>query len=133
MMILLSLFFAFAAILEAASISSTPFGAISEYVKLYKLCEDASSQTCVAARYGDDYYKTFEYGACFSTEVEGKRLQTSVFCKSATCYDNPNLNCTGGAALPVPVPVLEYTYFANLADVTELLDHGAICQPNELP
>jgi len=135
-----SLSLAFAAIVTAAGSdnqlfnesSSIPSDATPQYIKLYKICESASSKTYVAVRYGENTYNTFEYGACYPTATEGKPGEMAVFCKPATCYGYLDLYCTGGPVPPVPILVPQYTSLTNVADITQLLKYSAVCSdPNE--
>lgn len=43
----------------------------------------------VGVRYAGKVYKTFSYNECYPYEVDGHLAEMAVFCKSATCYDNP--------------------------------------------
>ncbi|CAA7266134.1 unnamed protein product [Cyclocybe aegerita] len=104
-----------------------------EYFKLLYLCEDGGPNTYVAVRYQGNQYTTFEYNQCYPYEISGNLAEMAVFCKSATCYNNPDPDCTGGAVPPVPVPVPALTTLVNAADWVQLLGQGATCQKNGLP
>ncbi|KAJ7330846.1 hypothetical protein DFH08DRAFT_708679 [Mycena albidolilacea] len=81
----------------AASVAALPslnlpdFDPLTEYAKLLKMCkEDLNRNTYVAVRYaGPDNYKTFAFEECYPYKIDGTLAQMAVFCKSATCYNNP--------------------------------------------
>ncbi|KAH9480034.1 hypothetical protein JR316_0006631 [Psilocybe cubensis] len=62
---------------------------LAEYTKLFALCENGGSETYVGVRFGDDYYTTFDYNACYPYKINGKVASQAVFCKASTCYNNP--------------------------------------------
>ncbi|KAJ3497908.1 hypothetical protein NLJ89_g10287 [Agrocybe chaxingu] len=118
--------------------ASTVFGAPqsvdpTEYLKLLHLCNKGGSNAYVAVRYQGNYYTTFKYNQCYPYEISGNLAEMAVFCKSATCYNNPNPDCTGGVVPPVPVPVPALTTVVNAAGWVQLLGQGATCQKNGLP
>ncbi|KAF8993281.1 hypothetical protein BDQ17DRAFT_1331771 [Cyathus striatus] len=111
-----------------------PLKLIPEYVKLYNMCQDSNiNGTYVAVRYGDNDYTTFKYNQCYPYAIDGNEAEMAVFCKSVTCYSNPNPDCTGGAVPPVPVPLVAKLFLVNVADFVQLLGQGATCQQNGIP
>ncbi|KAG4440492.1 hypothetical protein IFR05_004027 [Cadophora sp. M221] len=75
---------------------------------------------------------SFDFGECYPYELLAGLAQVAVFCKAATCYNNPNPDCTGGAVPPLPVPIVAGTILPNVADFVQLLGQGATCQRNGL-
>ncbi|KAF8993282.1 hypothetical protein BDQ17DRAFT_1253045 [Cyathus striatus] len=110
-----------------------PLELVPEYVKLYNMCQDSVDGTYVAVRYGDNNYTTFKYNQCYQYVIDGNKAEMAVFCKSVTCYNNPNPDCTGGAIPPIPFPFPEKLVLVNTADFVQLLGQGATCQQNSLP
>jgi len=105
---------------------------ITDYLELYDLCESGGPDVYVGVRYEGPVYKTFSYNQCYPYEVDGHLAQMAVFCKSVTCYNNPNPDCTGGAVPPVPVPIVAGLTLVNVEDWVQLLGQGATCQHNGL-
>jgi len=119
---------------DTPPIPNLPPSLIPLYHDLYDRCEAAGKNSYVGVFYaGNTGYKTFNHGECYSYEVNGDLAQMAVFCKSVTCVDNPNPDCTGGATPPVGVPVPQFLTLINAADWVQLLGQGATCQPNGLP
>ncbi|KAF8184236.1 hypothetical protein BJ912DRAFT_1144658 [Pholiota molesta] len=102
------------------------------YAELYNLCESKGSQSYVGVLYADGTKKTFNFGECYPYAYGPVLAQQAVFCKGATCENNPNPDCTGGAIPPVPVVVPPLTTLINAADFVQLIGQGATCQPNIL-
>jgi len=107
---------------------------LTEYVKLLNLCKNGGSNSYVGVEYESGFTTTYDYNQCYPYSINnGDLAQMAVFCKSVTCYSNPNPNCTGGAVPPVPVPIAAGLTLVNAADWVQLLGQGATCQPNKLP
>ncbi|KAF8158090.1 hypothetical protein B0H34DRAFT_440909 [Crassisporium funariophilum] len=85
----------------------------------------------VGVLYEGNISTTFEYGECYPYQLPDRKLaQMAVFCKSVTCNNNPNPDCSGGAVPPIPVPVPALTTLINAADFVQIIGQGATCQPN---
>jgi len=116
------------------------------------LVSSSLSLKYVAVYYQDSTVPTlFEYGKCYPYEINEKLAQFAVFCRPATCYDNPyvsfilnlhfldsllyyrNPDCTGGAVPPVGIPIPAGLPLPNVADWVQLLGQGATCWRNRLP
>ncbi|PPQ71632.1 hypothetical protein CVT26_010593 [Gymnopilus dilepis] len=107
---------------------------LSEYTRLWNVCEAGEPNSYVGVQYADGFVTTFNYGECYPYELPVHGVAAmAVFCKSVTCESNPNPDCTGGAVPPVPVPVPAALTLINVADFVQLLGQGATCQPNGLP
>ncbi|KAH7397766.1 hypothetical protein BKA64DRAFT_47275 [Cadophora sp. MPI-SDFR-AT-0126] len=108
---------------------------LATIAELQAYCQTVGPNTYVAVRYEDVASPvTYDFNECYPYELAGGELaQVAVFCKSATCYNNPNPDCTGGAVPPVPVPILAGIILPNVADFVQLLGQGATCQRNGLP
>ncbi|PPQ71557.1 hypothetical protein CVT24_006438 [Panaeolus cyanescens] len=107
-----------------STLASSAFGQIpvlSEYVKLFQLCQAGGENTYVGVRYAGGNYKTFAFNECYPYVVDGNNAEMAVFCKGVTCYNNPNPDCTGGAVPPVPVPLLAGLTLINAAQWVQLL------------
>ncbi|EDR00327.1 uncharacterized protein LACBIDRAFT_334268 [Laccaria bicolor S238N-H82] len=67
-----------------------PPDALSEYFKLFKLCEDAGANSYVGVLYQNDQYVTYKFGQCYPYQLSnGNLAKMAVFCKSSTCNNNP--------------------------------------------
>lgn len=92
---------------------------------------------------GTTSFVTFDFSQCHPYQIDENLAQVVLFCKTATCYDNPfiislfvelmglvvrNPDCSGGAVPPVPVPLLKWTILPNVAHFVQLLGQGATCQ-----
>ncbi|KAF9531284.1 hypothetical protein CPB83DRAFT_849693 [Crepidotus variabilis] len=107
---------------------------LSEYADLLQRCEEGGANAYVGVHYqGDTGYQTFNYGQCYPYQIGKDLAKMAVFCKSVTCYSNPDPDCTGGATPPVGVPLPKYATLINAADFVQLLGQGATCQPNGIP
>ncbi|KAF8878898.1 hypothetical protein CPB84DRAFT_1828519 [Gymnopilus junonius] len=107
---------------------------LSEYAELFSFCEAGGPDAYVGVQYADGFLTTFAYGQCYPYSVPDHGLAAmAVFCKSVTCENNPNPDCTGGAVPPVPVPIVAGLTLINAADFVQILGQGATCQPNDLP
>lgn len=110
-----------------------PPDALSEYFKLFKLCEDAGANSYVGVLYQNDQYVTYKFGQCYPYQLSnGNLAKMAVFCKSSTCNNNPNPDCTGGAVPPAPIIVPEGLTLINAADFVQYIGQGATCQSNAL-
>ncbi|TFK32213.1 hypothetical protein BDQ12DRAFT_728870 [Crucibulum laeve] len=120
--------------LLAAFASAAPGGLpISDYLYLLHLCENGGPNAYVGVRYqGINNYRTFNFGECYPYKIDENLAEQAVFCKTVTCYNNPNPDCTGGAVPPVPVPVPVGTTLLNAADFVQLIGQGATCQSDGL-
>jgi len=105
---------------------------LTEYDILYQLCEAGGDDVYVGVLYEGGQTTTFSFDECYPYELGGEDAEMAVFCKSVTCYSNPNPDCTGGAVPPVPVPLLAGLTLINAADWVQLLGQGATCQKNGL-
>lgn len=94
-------------ILITAGLISAQVPVLSEYDKLFKLCEDGGAnsvsdiafnkliildslpQKYVGVQYANGYTTTFQFGKCYPYSINGVLAQMAVFCKAATCYNNP--------------------------------------------
>ncbi|KAF4612554.1 hypothetical protein D9613_012730 [Agrocybe pediades] len=104
-----------------------------EITKLRELCEAGGDSTYVGVRYQGDFYTTYAFNQCYPYSLpDGRLAELAVFCKSATCENNPKPDCTGGAVPPVPVPVVAGLVLANAADFVQYIGQGATCQSNGL-
>ncbi|KAH9480032.1 hypothetical protein JR316_0006629 [Psilocybe cubensis] len=95
--------------------------------KLQSMCDAAGENTYVAAQFGDDYYTTFDYNECYPYTIGGKVVQQALICKTVTCYNDANDDCTGGAIPPLPITVPAGLRLVNLADVAHLFGQSGIC------
>ncbi|KAF9476402.1 hypothetical protein BDN70DRAFT_951505 [Pholiota conissans] len=103
------------------------------YKQLYDLCENAGPQAYVGVLYGNDsYYMTFNYTDCYPYRIDNEQAKEAVFCRAATCFSHPTLDCEGGAVPPVGVPVPPGTVLPNVADFVEFLGDSASCITDEL-
>ncbi|KIM38348.1 hypothetical protein M413DRAFT_447838 [Hebeloma cylindrosporum] len=109
-----------------------PLGILPEYLKLLKLCKDAGDNAYVGVLYQGGNEVTFNFNTCYPYSIDGKLAEMAVFCKAATCYSNPNPDCSGGAVPPVPVPVVAGLTLINALDWVQFLGQGATCQRNGL-
>ncbi|KAF7344172.1 hypothetical protein MVEN_01707600 [Mycena venus] len=123
----------------AVSVAALPdlnlpdFDLVTEYAKLLQMCNAGPLNTYAAVRYaGLNNYETFAFGECYPYRINGSLAQMAVFCKSVTCYNNPNADCTGGAVPPVPVPLEAGLTLVNIGDWVHLLGSAATCNQNGL-
>ncbi|KDQ50682.1 hypothetical protein JAAARDRAFT_211597 [Jaapia argillacea MUCL 33604] len=115
-------------------VSSAGVPVVTEYATLYSACEAGGSNVYVAVQYANTpKIALYSYDECYPYEVNGNLAEMAVFCKSVTCENNPNPDCTGGAVPPVPVPIPAGLTLVNAADFVQLLGQGATCQENKLP
>jgi hypothetical protein len=103
------------------------------YDELLNRCNTGDPDVYVGVLYGDDTFTTFSYGKCYPYILNGENAVMAVFCRSVTCFNNPNPDCTGGAVPPVPVPILAGLTLVDVDDWVLLLGQGATCQMNNLP
>ncbi|TFK70377.1 hypothetical protein BDN72DRAFT_839087 [Pluteus cervinus] len=105
---------------------------LSQYAELFELCEAGGPNSYVGVLYESGFTTTFDYGECYPYEIDDDIAEMAVFCKSVTCENNPNPDCTGGAIPPVPVPVPAGVTLINALDFVQIIGQGATCQPNGL-
>ncbi|CZS96666.1 uncharacterized protein RCO7_04776 [Rhynchosporium graminicola] len=105
-----------------------------QIAELAEYCRTVSPNTYVAVYYQNIATPiTYDFGQCYPYQLaSGALAEVAVFCKTTTCYGNPNPDCTGGAVPPVPVPLVAGTPLPNLLDFVQLLGQGATCQRNGL-
>ncbi|KJA13917.1 hypothetical protein HYPSUDRAFT_470652 [Hypholoma sublateritium FD-334 SS-4] len=105
------------------------------YENLLRHCLNAQdNSTYVSVQYaGLTDIVDYVYGECYPYQLGADLAQKAVFCRSVTCYSNPNPNCTGGAVPPIPVPVPAGLTLVNVADFVQYIGQGATCWPNALP
>ncbi|MCJ1359237.1 MAG: hypothetical protein MMC33_009237 [Icmadophila ericetorum] len=111
---------------------STP----APFSALEAACETVGPETYVVVQYENTpNFITYNFDTCYPYAINnGANLaMQALFCRSVTCENNPNPDCSGGAVPPVPVPLPAGTYLPNVADFVQLLGEGATCQANGIP
>ncbi|KAI9056073.1 hypothetical protein LZ554_001002 [Drepanopeziza brunnea f. sp. 'monogermtubi'] len=107
---------------------------LATIAELAAYCSTVGPNTYVAVRYENtSNIVTYDFNECYPYELPtGELAQVAVFCKTTTCTNNPNPDCSGGAVPPVPVPIPAGTVLPNVVDFVQLLGQGATCQRNGL-
>ncbi|KAL2069561.1 hypothetical protein VTL71DRAFT_14240 [Oculimacula yallundae] len=105
---------------------------LTQIGQLKEVCKTVGPNTYVAVYYqGVTTPVTYDFNQCYPYQLaSGALAEVAVFCKWATCYNNPNPDCSGGAVPPLPVPLPAGTVLPNLLDFVRLLGQGATCQRN---
>ncbi|KAF9469455.1 hypothetical protein BDZ94DRAFT_1303922 [Collybia nuda] len=117
-----------ASLVAVPSVISSSIPLMGDFARLHALCATSGPNAYVGVQYASGFEITFQYNQCYPYQLPNQGLaQKAVFCKTATCYSNPNPDCTGGAVPPIPVSVVDGTMLVNAADWVHLMGQGATC------
>ncbi|KIM35754.1 hypothetical protein M413DRAFT_449594 [Hebeloma cylindrosporum] len=104
-----------------------PIDLIPEYLTLTGKCRD-NDNTALAILYEGGQQVTYGFNECFPRKRDGHPAQMPVLCKAVACYAYPTDDCTGGAILPIGVPLLPGLTIINPFDIGQLLGGSALCR-----